>query len=174
VLCLFVAVLTPLLASSAVQGVDFSSRWVLQSPAAEPDAPRALVIEQPVTRLNVRGEPIPPAFLRITIRRERLAGVSSETRLIGVSGGIVGGIVRDSVARTAGERSTSTHQETRWDRERLVFTDGSYTGDSPRTGDWTERREVWSLTANGTLVIEISSEGSAEPQRTETLVYIRA
>lgn len=50
---------------------DFSGQWLLDAPMpANPDTTRRLVVLQPITRTNVFGEPVTPAFLRITIRRE--------------------------------------------------------------------------------------------------------
>ena len=112
-----------------------------------------------------------PAFLRISIRREGQSGVTSETRMIGVSGGVVGGWVGSN---GAGRTSTSSHDETRWDTDALVFTDGTYTRDtSQRTVGWSEHSERWSLDSDGRLHVEMTSEAAGVPRRTETLLYRR-
>jgi HEAT repeat protein len=152
---------------------DFSGRWVLVSPAHPPaNAARVLVVEQPITRTNVRGEPMPPSFLAIAIRREGPSGVTSETRMIGVVGGVVGGWVGPKGA--SGRSSTSSRDETRWDGNALVLSGGTYTRDSERTVvDWSEHRETWSLDSDGRLRIEIRSEASGAARQTETLLYRR-
>ena len=150
--------------ATAQQGVDFSGRWALQSSVTGSPAARALTIEQPLTRKNVYGEEMPPAYLRISIRREGEAGASTETRIIGVIGGSVSGM-DPRVSRR-------THNQALWEGDKLVFVDGSYTGDSPRSGEWTERREVWAL-ADGLLTIEISTEGPHTTRQTQRLVYGR-
>jgi hypothetical protein len=151
--------------ATAQQGVDFSGRWALQSSVTGSPVARALTIEQPLTRKNVHGEAMPPAYLRISIRREGETGGGTETRMIGVIGGSVGGV--DS------RISRWTHNQTRWEGDNLVLVDGSSTGDSPRSGEWTERREVWSLTADGFLTIEIETEGAHTTRQTQRLVYRR-
>jgi hypothetical protein len=150
---------------TAQQGVDFSGRWVLQSSGTGSPVAHALTIEQPLTRKNVHGDEIPPAYLRISIRREGEAGGGTETRLIGVIGGSVSGVDPKITRRT--------HNQTLWEGATLVFVDGSYTGDTPRSGEWTERREVWSLAADGFLTIEISTEGAHTTRQTQRLVYRR-
>jgi hypothetical protein len=146
---------------------DFSGRWVLRSGAATPETARVLVVEQPITSRNVRGEAMPPAYLQITIRREGDAGVTTETHRIGVLGGSVGGV------RGSGGRAPSAHQEAVWEGDTLVFSGGSYTGNSPGTGTWTERREVWSLSADGTLTIERSLDGSDVVRQRQRATYVR-
>jgi hypothetical protein len=151
--------------ATAQQGVDFSGRWALQSSVTGSPVARYLTIEQPLTRKNVYGEEMPPAYLRISIRREGEAGGGTETRMIGVIGGSVSG-VDPKISRW-------THNQTLWEGDKLVFVDGSYTGDSPRSGEWTERREVWSLTADGFLTIEIETEGARTTRQPQRLVYAR-
>jgi len=150
-------------------GVDFTGTWVLESATSQPDTPQLVVVDQPIRSTNVRGEPIPPAYFRITIRRVT-AGVATtiESRFIGVVGGSVEGSVDPA------RRNRRGHNETVWDGSSLVFSDGSYSGDSPRTGEWTERREVWSLSGDGSvLVVEISMQSSDSPPHTEKRLYRR-
>ena len=158
----------PVLAAPVLQsGTDFSGRWALRSKTAAPDTPHVLVVEQPITTKNVRGEPMPPAYLQISIRRVREGDVTTETHRIGVRGGSVGG------PPAKGERPPRAHQETVCEGDTLVFSSGTYTGDSHRTGQWAERREAWSLAADGTLLIEISTEGSGMLRQTQRLIYAR-
>jgi hypothetical protein len=127
---------------------------VLDTPAdASPDTARRLVVLQPITRTNVLGEPMKPAFLRISIRREGDSGNSEETHLIGVVGGTVSGLVKDG--QKVGD---STRMETVWRRDALVLANLSLGPDGPRTGNWTERREEWSLERDGRLRVEIAAE----------------
>ncbi|HET7694705.1 MAG TPA: hypothetical protein VFK57_03290 [Vicinamibacterales bacterium] len=149
----------------AQEGTNFAGRWILQSPAA-PNTPRVLVVEQPVAATNVRGEPMRPAYLEITIRREGPSGAITETRRIGVIGGTVGGV-------RGGEQVPRTHDASRWEEGTLVFIQGSYTGGAPRTGAWTERREAWSLAPDGTLSIEITTAASSAPRQTTRAIYRR-
>lgn len=154
-----------LVGMGAQHGVDFSGRWVLTSSDAGPATPRVLVVEQPITRTTVRGASMPPAYLRISIRREGAAGVSTETRLIGSRSGTFSGTARGITRRTS--------TQTTWAGETLVFEDGSSTGDPPRTGDWAERREAWSLAPDGTLAIEITTESSTSARQMVRLDYAR-
>lgn len=150
---------------------DFSGRWVLVAPTpTSSDAASVLVVEQPVTRSNIRGEPTPPSYSSITIRRERRTHTANETREIGISGGVVGGIV----ART-GERTPTptTRFETTWHDNVLLLLDRVDGPDGPHTGDWSERREAWSLDPDGRLRIEIVTEAHDRPQQASVFLYRR-
>ena len=119
-------------------------------------------------RTNVRGEPMKPFFKDIAIDREYESGTRSgdaRDRRHRRSG------VWDSQGwRSAGPRG---HHAVKWDQKALVFESGSYTGDSPGTGEWSERREVWSLQPDGRLQVAITTAGSAEKTTTVTLLYRR-
>src|SRR5262249_24460961 len=132
-------------AQETPEHTDFTGRWVLDTVATSvPDAAHELIVVQPVTRTNVRGEPMKPAYLSISIRRESACGTREETRHVGVAGGTVGGITRD------GQRlDDSSHAETFWQGDALILTNGTYGPDGRGTGKWTERREAWSLTTDG-------------------------
>ena len=83
---------------------DFSGRWVLRSTGVDPETARIMIIEQPVTTRNIRGEAISPMYLDITIRRIRGMDVTSETHQIGVLAGFVAGYcerrrVSDAIAQ---------------------------------------------------------------------------
>ena len=156
------------LGAAALQaGTDFTGRWVLRSPAVAAEAAPVLVVEQPIATRNVRGEPMPPAYVQISIRRERGLDVITETYRIGVLGGSVGGLAG------SGGCVPRTHHETVWEGDTLIFSGGIHTGDSWRTGEWTERREAWSLARDGTLLIEITIEGSATLRQTQRFIYAR-
>jgi hypothetical protein len=148
---------------------DFSGRWVLDAPAlANPDTARRLVVFQPITRTTVFGEPMKPAFLSISIRREGVSANSEETRLIGVVSGITPGLSKEGL--TVGN---STREETVWRRDSLVFANLSSGQDGPRTGDWTERREEWSLEPDGRQRVEISAESWKSARRVDVYFYRR-
>jgi hypothetical protein len=134
---------------------DFSGRLILAEATRGNDIARVLVVRQTVARTNVRGEPIAPYFNEISIEREFASATPAETHAIG----IVGGFVSGTAAGSAGPRSQ--HAVT-WDGNALVFENGTYTGKLPETGVWAERREVWSLDADGRLRVSITTRGSAD------------
>lgn len=146
---------------------DFSGRWTLVEPARGDDIARTLVVRQTIARTNVRGEPMTPYFKEISIEREFATGRRSETHAIG----IVSGSVSGTPAGPAGPR---THSAVMWDANALVFEHGSYTGEARETGVWSERREVWSLAADGRLRVTITSRSSAGPGTTTNLTYRRS
>jgi hypothetical protein len=148
---------------------DFSGRWILVSASPPgPGVPRALSVRQELVRTNVRGEPMKPFFKSIAIDREFESGTRSETQPIGIIGGVVSGIPKD-----AGPRAPSGHHAVKWDLTDLVFESGSYTGTTPGTGEWSERREVWSLQPDGRLQVTITTSDSTEKATTVTLSYRR-
>ena len=165
---LFVALAVAAAAQARPEQPDFSGRWMLTTPAvANPDTPRRLVVLQPIIRTNVFGEPIEPAFLHISVRREGVSANSEETRVIGI-GGTVPGLSEQGIPA-----GNSTRVETVWRRDSLVFVNLSYGPDGPRTGDWTERREVWSLQRDGRLRVELSVERRNSARRVDVYSYWR-
>ena len=168
---LWVVVLIVLASSSvpAQDSPDFTGRWILESPSQPaPDTPGALSVRQLLVSTNVRGEPMRPFFKDITIEREFESGTRSETHEIGVVGGVLPVLGADG--RTSGP---NLHHAVRWDANALVFESGSYTGQRPETGVWTERREVWSLDSNDRLHLMITTRSSVDALRTVALVYRR-
>jgi hypothetical protein len=168
---LWVVVLTVLVGLSlpAQDGPDFTGRWVLESPSQPaPDTPRTLTVRRSLVSTNVRGEPMRPFFKDITIEREFESSTRSETHQIGVVGGVVPGLGSDGTP--SGPRY---HHAVRWDANALVFESGSYTGQSPATGVWTERGESWSLDSDGRLHVVITTRSSFEAAKTVALVYRR-
>lgn len=154
------------LAAQAEQ--DFTGHWILVSPAPPPDTPRTLVVRQSRVSTNVHGDPMTPFFRDITIEREVDGRTRSETYPIGIEGGVVPGVASDGTS--VGPKG---HHAVRWDASTLVFEIGSYTGERPGTGVWSERRETWSLDLDGGLHVVITTSGSTEPTRTVALVYRR-
>ncbi len=144
-------------------------RWVLAILLeSDTDTPLALSVRQTVVRTTVRGDPMEPFFRDITIERQFETGTRSETHLIGVQGGTVSGVRADG-----SPTSPMTHHAVKWDGNALVFESGSYTGQRPETGTWAERREIWSLEADGRLRVAITSRSSADGPRAVTLHYRR-
>jgi len=155
-----------LLRAQSAQGKpDFSRTWILESTLTGPDVPQTLSVTQPLVTANVRGEPMPPTYLRITITRTFGSNPVTEVHHIGTMGGIVGGIPADVV------RTVRTRVD--WEEQALAFEREAYTGSAPETGDWTSKREVWSFDSDGRLRLVISTRGSAEAPRTTVLVYRR-
>jgi hypothetical protein len=164
--CLIVVAVSVVVPFVAQDTPDFSGSWVLESasPSAA-DIPRALSVAMSLVRTNVRGEPMNPFFKDITVVRELANGTSSETFQIGVVGGSLGGTV-------AGE-FPSRHHRVIWEKQTLVIETGSYTGPTPESGQWAERREAWSLDLEGRLRLAITSRSSGSASSTVTLVYRR-
>ena len=146
---------------------DFSGSWTLESGPPGADIPQTLSVRQSIVRTNVRGEPMKPFFSDITVTRSLPSGTRSETYSIGVEGGTVSGQVGGNVDRPR------THHRVAWEEQALVVETGSYTGPAPETGDWAERREVWSLDSGGRLHLAISARSSVDAPTTVMLVYRR-
>jgi general stress protein 26 len=151
---------------------DFSGRWILVSADSPgPDLPRAMTVTQQLVATNVRGEAMTPFFKDIAIERETATGTRSETSTLGVIGGTVGGIV-GSIPGASKNTQRSRHSVT-WDGTTLVFEHRSETGENYQPGDWTERREAWSLEPDGRLRIVSTTRGSRDQPRTVTSIYRR-
>jgi hypothetical protein len=146
---------------------DFSGVWMLESGSSGVDIPQTLSVSQSLVRTNVRGEPIPPFFKDITVRRSLPDGTHSETYQIGIVGGTVAGTADGNAGRPR------THHRVAWEEQALVIESGSYTGAVQESGDWTERREVWSLDSNGRLHLAITTRSSVDASTTVMAMYRR-
>jgi hypothetical protein len=147
---------------------DFSGHWVLKSGSqTTADVPQTLSVKQPLVRTNVRGEPMKPFFRDITVARGLQNGTRSETYQIGVEGGLISG------RADGGVDAQRRHHRVVWEEQTLVIENSSYTGPTPESGEWTARREVWSLDPGGQLRLRITTRSSVDPARTVTLVYRR-
>lgn len=147
---------------------DFSGSWVLESGAqAAPEIPQSMSVNQTLERTNVRGGVGTVILQNISIKRDLEGGTRSDMYRIGLMGGAVAGL-------SAGIRTgTSTHFRVVWAEQALVIETGSYTGEKPESGEWTERREIWSLEPDGRLRLAITTRSSVEDSRTVILVYRR-
>ena len=112
---------------------------------------------------------MPPAYLRISTRREGLSGVTNETREIGIIGGTVGGVV----TRDGSKPGPSSRYETIWRGDTLVILESSDGPDGPHTGDWWERSETWSLDTGGRLRVEIVTDAHDRARQTSICLYRR-
>ena len=149
---------------------DFSGRWVLATAQqSNMEIPLALSVRQTLVQTTVRGDPVEPFFRNISIVRQFETGTHSENHRIGVLSGTVPGLRADGSPH--GPRA---HHAVRWDGNALVLESGSYTGQGPETGVWTERREIWSLYPDGRLRVVITTRSSADASKNITLVYRRA
>jgi hypothetical protein len=148
---------------------DFSGSWALESGAqVAADIPQELSVTQTLVRANLRGEPMKPFYRDISVTRVLESGRRSETYHIGVVGGTVHGLAADGIA--TGPR---THHRVAWTEQSLVIESGSHTGSTPESGQWAERREVWSLEPNGRLRLAITTRSWIEASKTVILVYRR-
>jgi hypothetical protein len=164
----FIVVIVSLGAPLAAQEKpDFSGSWILESGASGTDIPQALSVSQSLVRTNVRGEPMQPFFKDITVTRVLATSTRSETFQIGGVGGSV------SSRADGGFIGQRTHHRVAWEEQALVIESGSYTGPVPESGDWAERREVWSLDSGVRLRMAITVRGSVDTPETVMLVYRR-
>ena len=130
---------------SAQPQPNFAGRWTLNAWSSAPsDAARVLIVEQPVTRTNVRGEAMPPAYLDLNVRRERPLGT---TYSIGIVGGTVGPV-----------GTPVTRFETVWHGDTLDMVSRRDETNGVDQVRWSERRESWSLDPDGRLRVQIVSE----------------
>ena len=108
-----------------------------------------------------------PFFKDITITRALPGGTRSEMYQIGVKGGTVSGLAAGSVDRPR------THYRVIWEEQALVLESGSYTGPVRESGEWVERREVWSLDSAVRLRLAIRTRRPVDGSTSVTLVYRR-
>src|SRR5687767_11436659 len=162
--CLTASVLAVTLV--AQRGTDFSGSWVLDETQvrAAPDIPQRLVVEQPLTTTtNPRGEPMPPAYRTLYVKRYLGDVVQEGTYRIGLIGGTVAGIVPGQPA------GGGSRYEVTWRGDSLWIYQESY-GPS---GANIRRGETWRIDDRGRLVISIENRENDEPATTQTLVYRR-
>lgn len=168
-----VTLLSQQAAANPAVGVDFSGRWTLVvALPMDADVPTTLTVRQSIRRTNVRGEPTPPRYDTIEIERDFGGWTTTDMPIIGIHGGVVGGVVNPIVNPRPTAHMNSDYA-VEWNANTLVFEQSTYTGHTPGSGDWTERRETWALQPNGELAITIATSGSAVPTRTVSALYRR-
>ena len=151
---------------------DFSGRWILDTAAgAGPDVARSLTVRQPVVRTNAYGAPMPPFFKELTVERQFVTDVRTETYQIGVVGGMVGGVLPANRGTAADVNVSETRFSVRWEDNRLVIETGRYSGPTREAGPYTEHTEVWQLDTAGMLILSITDRGSGIASTTKTLTY---
>ena len=145
---------------------DFSGEWVLiNSTPKTTDAASALSVRQPIVRTTARGTPMQPFFSHLIVERHFASGVRSETFMIGVEGGTVGGM--PSSVRV------DTRQSVRWVGRTLVIETSRWSGPPGDMRRDTQRNEVWQFDADGRLIVALTEQEGAAESRTTTLTYRR-
>ena len=151
---------------------DFSGHWVLApSPGSGPDVARSLTVRQSIARTNVYGAPIEPFFKDLTVEREFVSDVRTDTYQIGVEGGTVGGMVPAGRETGSSANISQTRFSVHWEGNRLVIETGSYSGPTRDAGPYTEHTEVWQLDDAGILILSVTDRGSGIESKTKTLTY---
>jgi len=143
------------------QGTDFSESWVLEEGIAAADTPARLTVQQPVTTTTMRGDPVPPAYLTLTVTRHFASSAQKDTYRIGTLGGVVGGLPR-SVRTTSSEWSVRWRGDSLW-MERWNLTSGVVTS---------AKTEVWRLDERGRLIVTLEMREGGKVER-RTLAYRR-
>jgi len=151
---------------AAQRGTDFSGSWVLDETQVRPapDIPQRLVVEQPLTTTNLRGEPMPPAYLTLEVKRYLGDVVQHDLYRIGLIGGTTGGLV---VGLPTGGGS---RYEVAWRFDFLWIYHESYGASGANIR---RRGETWRIDDRGRLVISIETREKDEAATTQTLVYRR-
>src|SRR5215208_7639833 len=164
--CLTASVLAVTLV--AQRGTDFSGSWVLDETQVRPapDIPQRLVVEQPLTTTNVRGEPMPPAYLTLEVKRYLGEVVHHDLYRIGLIGGTVGGLPGPG----GGSPGGGSRYEVTWRGDVLWI----YRETVAASGANIQRRgETWRIDDLGRLVISIETREKDEAAATQTLAYRR-
>jgi hypothetical protein len=153
---------------------DFSGQWILVNPSdASSGSAQELIVRQSARRESVLGTRIDPPFITLAVERHFESGMRSETYPIGIIGGTVGGL--DKTGRGSGPsgRVARTSYSTKWDGDKLVIENSSYSGPTPESGPYTEHVEVWSLDAEGRLLMAVTDRSSIAGRKTTMLTYRR-
>jgi hypothetical protein len=120
-----------------------------------------MTVRQPIVRTDVHGAPMDPSFLNITIEREFATTTRTDTYLIGVQRGTVGGV-------SAGGPTRSTTVFARWEGDRLVIDTTSASN-----GTFVERTEVLQYDAAGMLTVTLTERSTGAEPSTTTATYRR-
>ena len=154
---------------AAQRGTDFSGSWVLDETQVRPapDIPQRLVVEQPLTTTNLRGEPMPPAYLTLEVKRYVGDVVQHDLYRIGLIGGTVAGL--PDRGGPPGPACGGSRYEVTWRFDFLWI----YRETCSAPGAITRRGETWRIDDRGRLVISIETREQDEAATTQTLAYRR-
>jgi|SRR5262245_45655182 len=148
-------------ATSAQGKPDFSGDWILVSPIDAPSsAAQTMTVHESFERESVRSTPLNSPAITLAVERRSSSGVHSDLYTVGTVGGTVGGGVG------------KTDFSTTWDGDRLVI-QIRYSGRPVDAGADSERKEVWSLDAQGSLLLTATDRGPGAQPTTTTLIYRR-
>ena len=172
-LLLCVVVLLIAAGAAAQDKPDFSGQWVLATPSdSASTVALELIVHQSIVRQSVRGDAITPFFKTLTVERRLPSGVRSESYEIGTEG-ILGSVAPGGEAPGPKRQSPQTRVSVKWNGNRLVIETGSYSGTTRDAGPYREHDEVWSLEAQGRLLITVTDRGSSLGPSTTDLTYRR-
>ncbi|SRR5690349_15896297 len=168
-----IAVLLMMPAPSTQDKPDFSGDWILVSPLdAGLNAAQAMTVHESFKRESVQGTPIDPPLITLAVDRRVNGSVRSELYTMGTIGGTIGGVVGNTGTGLHGH-SQQTRFSTGWDRDRLVIQITNNSGHPADAGDESEHKEVWSLDAQGALLVSITDSAAGTVPTTTTLMYRR-
>jgi hypothetical protein len=136
------------------QGTDFSGIWVLEGGTASADTPARLTVQQPITTTTRRGDPMPPAYLTLTVTRHFANTAQEATYMIGTGGGVVGGLAGRPVT-TSSERSVRWRDNALW-IEQWNLAAGVVTS---------ARTEIWRLDERGRLIVTLEIREGEKVER---------
>ena len=121
-------------------------------------------------RESVLGTPIDPPLITLAVERRLNSGVHLDLYVVGTIGGTVAGVGNTGTGIRS--ESDQTRFSTTWDGDRLVI-QIRYSGRPVDAGADSERKEVWSLDAQGSLLLTATERGPGTEPTTATLVYRR-
>ena len=113
---------------------------------------------------NPRGEPMPPAYRTLYVKRYLGDVVQEGTYRIGLIGGVVGGLPGPGQPAGGGSR-----YEVTWRGDSLWI----YRETISASGAIMRRGETWRIDDLGRLVISIETQEQGEAAKTQTLAYRR-
>ena len=151
---------------------DFSGNWILVSPSdSSSNAAQAMTVRESFKRESVRGTPIDPPLITLSVERRFNGAVHSEVHTIGTIGGIVGEVAGNAGTGFGGP-SEQTRFSTTWDGDRLVI-EIRYSGRPVDAGAYSEHKEVWSLDIQGALMLTVTDRALGTESTTTNLIYRR-
>jgi hypothetical protein len=159
-LCILVSLMAGTAASQ--DKPDFTGRWVPVNPPDSAGIAHELFVSESFE--------VPVKVL--TVQRRSKSGVTFDSYQVGLEGGTIGVIWANGRGTGPNGQIVSTRFSVRWEGEKLAIKTGSYSG--PRESEaYSEHDEVWSLDAQGTLVMTVTDRRSGTEPRTAQLTYRR-